>query len=108
MKVAAFFMIVCMVSFTAFPGKVKAMCTSTVKTCCHKMEKQAPCNPQQKDDCGKGMCNTMLSCASCGFLTVDPILVKPLIPIAKELQLTPYHMGNLSDYSLLNWNPPKV
>ena len=108
MKVTAFFMMICLVFLTAFPWKAEAMHTSTVKTCCHGTEKQAPCDPKQKDDCGKGVCNNTLTCPSCSFLTVDPIAANPLIPIAKELQATPYHMGDLSDYSLINWNPPKV
>jgi len=108
MKVIAFFMMVCLVFLTAFPGKAKAMHTSTMKICCHGVEKQGPFNPKQKDDCDRGMCNIILSCPGCSFLVVDPIVVKPLTPIAKELQVTPYHMGDLSDYSMINWNPPKV
>ena len=104
----AFFMIVCLAFLSVFPGKVKAMRTTSMKACCHGIEKQKPCNPKQKDDCSLGICNMILSCSTCGFLTVDPITVKPLIPVSMELQLTPYHMGNLSDYSLINWNPPKV
>ena len=108
MKVIAFFMIVCLVFLTVSPGKAEVMHTATVKTCCHGMEKQAPSNPKQKDDCDRGMCNNTLTCPGCSFLTVDPIVVKPLVPISKDLQATPYHMGDLSDYSLVNWNPPKV
>jgi hypothetical protein len=108
MKVTAFLMIVCMALLMVFPAKAKAMGTASVKSCCHQSEKQQPCHPQQKDDCSKGMCTIMLSCPVCCFLAVDPILVKPLIPVYKELQVTPYHMGNLSGYSLINWNPPKV
>ena len=108
MKVTAFFMIVCLSFLTAFPVKAKAMHTSAIKTCCRGMEKQAPCNPVQKDDCSGGMGNITLTCPSCSFLTVDRTVVKPLIPIFKEIQTTPYHMGDLSGYSLINWNPPKV
>jgi hypothetical protein len=106
MKVTAFLMIVCMAFLMAFSGKVKAMDTISIKSCCHGAEK--PCHPHQKDDCNKGMCTIILSCPICCFLAVDPIMVKPLIPISKELQTTPYHIGDLSDYSLINWNPPKV
>ena len=104
----AFFMMVCLVFLTASPGKAEAMHTATIKTCCHGTEKQAPCDPKQKDDRGRGMCNITLTCPGCSFLTVDQIMVRPLIPIAKELQVTPYQMGDLSDHSLINWNPPKV
>lgn len=84
------------------------MHTSEMKTCCHEMAKRTPSAPDQKDDCGQRGCNIILSCPACSFLTVDPIFVKPLIPIAIELQVIPYHMGSLSDYTLPNWNPPKV
>lgn len=108
MKVIAFFMIVCLIFLTGSPGKAKASRTSTTKTCCHGIEKKSHSSREQKDDCGQGMCNIMLSCPGCGFLTVDPIMVKPLNPISKEFQATPYAMGDLSGYSLINWNPPKV
>ncbi|WP_259069125.1 hypothetical protein HDF24_05205 [Mucilaginibacter sp. X4EP1] len=108
MKVTAFLMLVCLAFLMVFPTGAKPMHTVAVKNCCHGTEKQQPCHPQQNDDCGQGMCNVMLCCPTCCFFTVDPIVVKPLIPTVKELQVIPYHMGNLSGYSLINWNPPKV
>src|ERR1700742_2721705 len=92
MKVIAFFMIVCLGLLAAFPVKATAMRSSTVKNCCHGMEKKVPSDHKQKDDCSGGMCNVILSCPACSFLTADTIMIKPLIPTPKESEATPYHI----------------
>jgi hypothetical protein len=106
MKVVAFAMIVCIVCLSIIPGKAKTMLPSVNGNHCQQMSKQSPCKPKQKNDCEQGMCNTMLSCAGCGFLKIDPVTVNPVIPVLMELPVTPYRMGDLSDYSNTNWNPP--
>jgi hypothetical protein len=108
MKVVAFVMIMCLVLVSAIPGREKTIVVLTKENCCHKMIKHSPCRHEQKDDCGRGSCNTMLSCATCGFLKAERITVNPIIPVLKETLITPYLMGDLSDYSIPNWNPPKV
>jgi hypothetical protein len=72
------------------------------------MTKSQPCGHQQKDDCGAGMCSTMLSCNSCGFLYVERVMVKPIVPVLKEQSVTPYLSGTLSAYAPSSWRPPKV
>jgi hypothetical protein len=108
MRASAFLMIGCLIFLSAFAGKVKTSSRVVKENCCHKMAKQTPCSSTQNNDSGRGMCYTMLSCASCGFLKVDPVLVNAVPPVLIKVQVTPYHMGDLSDYSISNWNPPKV
>ena len=108
MKVASFLLMLCFVFLSAIPVKAKDRCVSMKEKHCHKMAaKQSPCNPSPKNNCGQGMCNT-LSCTSCGYLKTDPILVDAVIPVLTESQFIPYHIGALSGYSMINWNPPKI
>ncbi|MCR8560264.1 hypothetical protein KXD93_21610 [Mucilaginibacter sp. BJC16-A38] len=108
MKVIALMMVFCLVFLSAFPGRAKTIKPSAKESCCHKMSKQSPCSSKQNNDCGQGTCNTMLSCAGCGFLKVDPISVGPVFSVVKELTAISYNTGDLSGYARFNWNPPKV
>jgi hypothetical protein len=108
MKVVAFVMI-CLFCLSGISWKAGSLSTSAKETCCHKMAKQSSHSHKQNNDCGgNGVCNMLLCGAGCGFLKVDPVTVNPVIPILKESPVTPYHIGDLSDYSLSNWNPPRV
>ncbi|WP_143013788.1 hypothetical protein [Mucilaginibacter sp. OK268] len=106
MKATALFLVICMVFVSVFAVKAKG--SSMFEKCCHKTTKSQSCEHQQKDDCGQGMCNTMLSCNTCGFLFVEQVTVKPIVPVLKERSVTPYLSGSLSAYSSSSWRPPKV
>jgi hypothetical protein len=106
-KVTALFLIICMV-FSVFTAKAGGMHMFAAKSCCHDMMKNQPCGHQQKNDCGQGMCTSMLSCNSCGFLKADAVSVTPVVPTQKEPSVTLHHLGSLSAYSLSCWRPPKV
>jgi len=108
MKVIAFFMVFCMFFLSSIPGRGNIVQTSIKENCCHKMTKNTPCNSNQKDDCSRGVCNTMLSCSTCGFLQTEPVRIKTIVPVLKECPVTRYLVGNGSDFSLSCWNPPKV
>jgi len=72
------------------------------------MVKKSPCSHTPQGDCNsQGICNVM-GCSTCGFLKIDPIRVSPIAPIIKELSVTPYYLGALSNYSISSWHPPKV
>ena len=106
-KITALFLIVCLAFVSVFT--VKAGGAHMDKSCCHKMTKSRSCDHhQQKDDCAQGMCTTMLFCNMCGFLKVNPAGVAPVVPVIKELLVTPYRQGSLSAYSPLSWRPPQV
>jgi hypothetical protein len=105
-KITALFLIVCLAFVSVFTAKAGGM--HMEKSCCHKMTKSRPCDHQQKDDCAQGMCNTMLFCNMCGFLKVDPVGVAPVVPVVRELLVTPYQQGSLSAYSPSSWRPPQV
>jgi hypothetical protein len=87
---------------------VRAKGSGMLEKCCHKTTRSQSCEHQQKDDCGKGMCNTMLSCNTCGFLFVEQVTVNPIVPVLRERSVTPYLSGSLSAYSSWSWRPPKV
>jgi len=106
MKVLALFLIICMVTFSALPGRAVTLNGKLKKDYCHKPVGNAPCN-QSKNDCGQDYCN-MLACNSCGFLKADPISIAAVLPIIKETVPAPYYSGNLSGYSFSSWHPPKV
>jgi hypothetical protein len=107
-KVTALFLVICMLFVSVFTAKAIGVHTSAVKSCCHKMMQKPPCQHQQKNDCGQGMCVSMLSCSSCGFLKVDLLSVTPIVPTLKETAVPAYQLGSLSAYSLSSWRPPKA
>ncbi|WCT14718.1 hypothetical protein [Mucilaginibacter jinjuensis] len=72
------------------------------------MQKNIPCKHEQKNGCADGICNTILSCAMCGFLKVDPTTVNAIAPVLRQLLLTIHNVGAPSGYSLSMWNPPKA
>ena len=101
-------MVVCLVFLSVNPGSAKTMQPNANKSCCHKTSKQLPGSPKPDNDCGSGACNIMLACSGCGFFKVEPITVNALVPVLTKVPVTPYLMRDLSDYSLISWNPPKV
>lgn len=107
MKVLALFLMICMVTISALPGKAVAVKPELKRDCCHKPGKNTPCKPGNNDCSRQGTCN-MLVCSNCGFLKVDPLTVSAAIPVIKETAAIPYNAGNLSDYSHSSWHPPKV
>ena len=107
MKVLAIFLISCMITFSALPGKNIVIKPELKKDCCHKQGKNKPCD-QSKNDCSKQATCNMLVCSNCGFLKVDPISIAAVVPVIKETETIPYDAGNLSGYSLSSWHPPKV
>lgn len=108
MKVVAFLLVFCMFFLFSIPGRANIIQTSTKENCCHKASKNIPCGSNQKDDCSKGVCNTMLSCSTCGFLKIEPVRIKAIITILNDCPVTPYLIGNGSNFSLSYWNPPKL
>lgn len=108
MKVIALFLVFCMFFLFSIPGRANTMQTSIKENCCHKAVKNMPCSSNQKDNCSKGVCNAMLSCSSCGFLKVEPVRIKTIATALNECLVTPYLVGNGSDFSISCWNPPKV
>lgn len=50
----------------------------------------------------------MLSCSNCGFLKVESMRIKTIVTVPNENLVTPYLVGNGSDFSISCWNPPKV
>jgi hypothetical protein len=107
MKVLALFLISCMVTFSALPAKTVAFKSELKKDCYHKPMKSSPCNHDKNDCSNQANCN-ILACSSCGFLKVDPISITAVVPIIKETAVIHYNAGDLSDYSLSTWHPPKV
>jgi len=98
----------CFVLLSVIPAKATVNGISGTNNKCHNTPaKQSPCNSSPKNDCGQGICN-ILSCPYCGYLKTDPIAVDPVVPVLMELKFSPYYIGDLSDYSMINWNPPKV
>jgi hypothetical protein len=109
MKAVAFVMMICLVFLSGFTGNAKSLTASTKENCCHQKAKQStPCSAEHKGDGCNEMCNPVFSCAGCGFLKVNRLSVNPAPFVLKEVSLTIYYMGDLSDYSAVNWNPPKV
>ncbi|NNU34009.1 hypothetical protein HK413_07290 [Mucilaginibacter sp. S1162] len=76
--------------------------------CCKKQTKACKRTPEPKDDCAAGNCSMLLTCGICGFLTVDPVNVKPALVINIASPVTIYKMGNVPGYSSSDWKPPKV
>jgi hypothetical protein len=107
-KVTALFLVICMVFVSVFTAKADSM--RMAANCCHKMTKSLPCDhhPQQKNNCGQGMCTSMLSCNTCGFLGAEPVSITVVVPVLKEAAVTSHSSGSLSAYSSSSWRPPKV
>lgn len=100
-------MIICTVFLSAMPGQANVMCMSS-KENCHKTATQLPCNSKQEHNCDSGLCNALLSCAGCGFLKVDAVNINPAVSFLNGSPVIPCYIGDLSDFSIANWNPPKV
>jgi hypothetical protein len=95
-----------------FAGIAKPVVKTGEKTCCKRMANQAACKrnkPQSGDNnCNKTGCNMLLTCSICGFLTVEPLIIKPeFIPFSKK-PISLYKIGDLSTYSSSYWKPPKM
>jgi hypothetical protein len=50
----------------------------------------------------------LLTCGICGFLTEEPVTVKPVFFTSIQKPVLNYKMGNLPGYSTSDWKPPKV
>jgi hypothetical protein len=111
MKPLALFMAVCILFLSSFSGMVNSVIPNAKKGCCHKMAVMQSCKHQKKQapkDCNGMSCTMMFSCSLCGFLVVEPVSVEPGLFFNVEKPVTPYKMGNLSDYHNPGWQPPKV
>jgi hypothetical protein len=81
------------------------------KSCCEQIAHKHSCKQPRHtsdDDCGKGTCNAMLSCSTCGFLIVSYISVSPAVVYLNNQIAHPFITGELSDYQDNSWNPPKA
>lgn len=107
MKAISFVLLIFMLVISVVPGNAKPVNNTTKTDCCHKMG----CKPQKrhsKSGCDGGMCATVLSCNNCCFLKTEPLKIDGVTAIINVNNATPYLAGNLSDYSITYWNPPKV
>jgi len=109
MKYIAVFLILNVLLLFSFTGMAKiphgtaSCCTAKYsKDCCTQPKKSAD------NDCGKGACNALLNCGTCGFVVTVSV---PLSPAMIDLYLQTIHhfaTGELSDYHGNDWNPPKA
>jgi hypothetical protein len=109
MKSIAVFLILNVLLLSSFTGmanihRATAACRAAKvqKGCCTQQKKSAD------NDCGKGACNTMLSCGTCGFVITASVSIPPIISILGSQAVYPFPIGELSDYHGNDWNPPKV
>jgi hypothetical protein len=108
MKVAAFFLMICITFVSVLPGKGQALVTQEKMDCCKKTGKELPCDHKKKQDCKHGMCLTRMCCNVIGFTPVEPMNVSKVLPVTRSTSLTPFSDGSPSGYSALTFQPPEV
>jgi len=111
MKILALFMVVVIVSLSSFSGRVVTTQPIAKKAPCAKSAGMQGCNHHKKqgatNDCGS-TCAMIFSCSMCCFLAIEPVRVKASLFYQIEKPVTPYKIGNLSEYHPTGWQPPEV
>jgi hypothetical protein len=109
MKSIAVFLILNILLLSSFTGMAKI--PSRTASCCISKTQKDCCRQQKKstdDDCGKGACNAMLSCGTCGFVINSPLSLSPAMIDLNDQIVHPFAIGELSDYHDNDWTPPKA
>jgi len=95
-----------------FAGTGNASAHAVKKSCCAKMSRMHHCkddgNHQQKDDCQNGNCNMLMGCNQCGFLIPEKFTLLPHHFSYLDQPVTPYKIGDPSDFHPSGWQPPEV
>jgi len=87
-----------------YNGAVKMPCgKATCEQMCKHNKKQAPVS-----GCTGTSCPMMFSCSICGFLPVAPGAALKTVFYLVDKPVTPYKMGDLSEYHAPGWQPPEV
>jgi hypothetical protein len=109
MKSIAVFLILNVLLLSAFTGMAKIP-HGTASFCKTKSSKD--CSAHQKksagNDCGKGTCNAMLACGTCGFVVAPSVSLSPVMAHLNRQTARPFSIGKLSDYHSSGWIPPKA
>lgn len=50
----------------------------------------------------------ILSCAICGFLAIEPMVIEPVVSTSIAQPVLVYKIGHSSGYFPSDWKPPKV
>lgn len=110
MKFLAILQIVCILFLSAYSTKTKTAVHTAKFACCEKFGKTEKCpkSGQKQDNCDGQACSMLLTCGICGFLTVEPVTVKPATFIIIKNPVTTYKAGNPAGYFPSDWKPPKV
>jgi hypothetical protein len=111
MKYIAVFLVSYMMFLSSVSGMVNSMPNKVAASCCKQNAHKNSCGDQKNvpcNDCAKGICNTMLSCAACGFLIVPSLSISSPLAYLRNQISYPFMIGDLSDYNDNGWNPPKV
>jgi hypothetical protein len=110
MKILALFMVIVIISLYSFSGTVITAQPIAKKTCCAKSGRVQGCKHQKKqgatNDCGSTC--ALFSCNMCCFLIIEPVRVEDNVFYHIEKPVTPYKIGNLSEYHPTGWQPPEV
>jgi hypothetical protein len=110
MKLLATTVIMCILFLSSFGGVI-SMRNSAAKMPCGKSACMKACKhdkkPTANDNCNGTSCPMMFSCSICGFMPVTPVGLKTFFHHI-EKPVTPYKIGNLSEYHPTGWQPPEV
>jgi hypothetical protein len=80
-------------------------------SCCKESTHKDRCKQQKQNsdnNCAKGVCNTMLSCSTCGFMLNPSVLLSPATIDLNNQIARPFITGEISDFHDNDWNPPKA
>ena len=111
MKILALFMVVVIISLSSFSWTVTTVQPNAKKKACSKSAGMQGCKHHKKQSETKDFgstCALIFSCGMCGFLAIEPVQVKACTFYQIEKPVTPYKIGNLSEYHQTGWQPPEV
>lgn len=111
MKFLASTLIVCILFLSSFGGVISIYDGSKKVPCgkaaceqmCKHSKEQTPAN-----GCNGTTCPMMFSCSICGFIPVTPAGVLKIVFCPVDKPVTPYKMGDLSEYHAPGWQPPEI
>jgi hypothetical protein len=65
--------------------------------------------PEQKDKgCDSKACNRMVSCARCGFVVVEQLVLPNQYVLNESISQYIFDMDIVSGFTQIGWHPPKV
>lgn len=115
MKFLSVLLIACIIFLSSFSGMVKmAVDVPAKRSCCAQMGSKMACQHSKgktsdmPNGCDKPGCAMMLSCSICGFLAVEPVVIKPVFARLLPKPVLTYKIGMLYTYQPANWKPPKA